>query len=366
MRSFARDVLVPFALTRAFLAIVGYVAIRALPANPANGDLSTHAWINMWSRWDAFWHLTIAYFGYGYIGGGQSNLAFPPLFAGLMKAGATLFGKDADVDAYLVAGLIVANVALVVALVALRDLVSAEHGGDVARRVVWYLLVFPTTLFLSAVYADSLFLACAAGSFALARRGRWWMAGIAAALAVLTRVYGLALVPALALEYAVRFRRVRPDAASIALPAVAFAGWLAYQQARFGDAFAFMTAQSTWGRRPAAPWDTIADFFDPHALTAASRTPLDLATAALFIALVALSWRVVTAGQALYATLFYAAPLFSGTLQSESRYVLLLFPAFIVLAKPRLGSFVEALLIIASLGVAAYCMALFALRYWVA
>ena len=362
-----REVFVPFALTRAVLTLVGYVAIKTLPENPANGDLSTHALINIWSRWDAFWHLTIAYFGYGYVSGSQSNLAFPPLFAALMKGGAALIGKDADADAYLVGGLIIANVSLLVALIALRDLVRAQHGDDVARRAVWYVLVFPTTLFLSAVYADSLFLACAVGSFALARRGRWWLAGLAASAALLARVYGLALMPALALEYFVAARgRMRADILALGLPLGAFAAWLGYQYWRFGDALAFMNAQSTWGRRLAPPWQTVADFFDPQGLTAASRTPLDLALAAVFLALVVASWKVATPGQALYATLFYAAPLFSGTLQSEARYVLLLFPAFIVVAKPRPGSLVETVVIAASLLAACYCMALFALRYWVA
>ena len=58
--------------------------------------------------------------------------------------------------------------------------------------------VFPTSLFLGAVYGESLFLALAVGTFVLAERGRLGWASVDAGLALLTRAQGIALLPALA------------------------------------------------------------------------------------------------------------------------------------------------------------------------
>ncbi len=70
-----------------------------------------------------------------------------------------------------------------------------------AARAVLYLLVFPTTLFLSAVYAESLFLALTVAAFYHARRGQWWIAGALGGLAALARPHGVLLALPLAVEY---------------------------------------------------------------------------------------------------------------------------------------------------------------------
>ena len=75
---------------------------------------------------------------------------------------------------------------------------ASASGRAVARRSVLYLALFPTSFFLGAVYGESLFLALAVGTFALAERGRLGWAAITAGLALLTRAQGVALLPALA------------------------------------------------------------------------------------------------------------------------------------------------------------------------
>lgn len=46
-------------------------------------------------------------------------------------------------------------------------------AGEGARRAVLYLAVFPMTLFLQAMYSESLYLLLAIAAFVLAKRGRF-------------------------------------------------------------------------------------------------------------------------------------------------------------------------------------------------
>jgi Gpi18-like mannosyltransferase len=66
-----------------------------------------------------------------------------------------------------------------------------EEGGF---RAAFYLLIFPTGFFLAQVFSEGLFIGLAFACIALLRRKRWIWASLLAALAVLTRAVGLALI----------------------------------------------------------------------------------------------------------------------------------------------------------------------------
>src|SRR4051812_47826642 len=161
----------------------------------------TYAFVNMLSRWDAGWYYGIATAGYQFVPGQQSNLAFFPAYPLLIRAAHSLIASPEAVWWFL-SGILVSNVALFVALIYLYLLTRLEFDEEAARRAVIYLLLFPTTLFLSAVYADSLLIALTIGSFFHARRGQWWLAGILAVGATLTRPPGILILIALTVEYA--------------------------------------------------------------------------------------------------------------------------------------------------------------------
>ena len=104
---------------------------------------------------------------------------------------------------------------------------TVGHGGlRVLVNLAWlvatlYLALFPTSLFLGAVYGESLYLALAIGTFVLAERGRLGWASVVAGLALLTRPQGIALLPALAV-FAWRSERRGRDLALLAVPAGMF------------------------------------------------------------------------------------------------------------------------------------------------
>ena len=321
------DVLVPFAVTRAVFAAIGYMAFR-LPVDPALATTGDR-FLDMWSRWDGQWYLAIARDGYSYVPGQFSSVAFAPLLPILMRVVA--WPAHDGTAALVAAGIGIANVSLLVAATLLVLLFRDEVGQAVAGRASRYLMLFPTSFFLSAVYPESLFLALAIGSFLAARRGRWWLAGALAALATLTRPYGLVVVATLALEYAWqhrwRIRKFGVEMLSFALAPAAYAGWLLYLWRSFGDPLAGMHAESVWQRGLAPPWQAFVNFFTPP-----RGAFIDLAFALLFIALAVFAWRTLRAPYALYTTLTLLIILCTGQLYSLMRLGLELFPAFAVLA----------------------------------
>jgi hypothetical protein len=72
---------------------------------------------------------------------------------------------------------------------------AVRYGGeDGAFRAVFYLAVFPTAFFLCLVYSEALFLALAIAAFLAAERRRYLLAGVLAGGSMLTRPVGVAVV----------------------------------------------------------------------------------------------------------------------------------------------------------------------------
>jgi hypothetical protein len=350
-------VLLPFALTRLALVAVGMAA-------------SSRDWLGVWLGWDVGWYLKIARDGYSYTPGVQSSIAFAPGLPLLMRTGASLIGRTDD-EAYITIGVVISNLALIVALVYLLKLARLDLDGPTARRAPLYLLVFPSTLFLSGVYPHSLFLAASMAAFYYARTDRWWLAGLVGAVAALTRLQGALLVVPLALEYlAMRgfaVRRVHADVLWLALVPAGLLAFVAYSAWRFGAPLAMFTAGSAWERQLAPPWDAFLPYLSlPWGAHGTPSSPLDLLFTLVFGGLVALCWTRLRPSLALFATLFLLVFLSSGSLISSMRYGLELFPIFMVLAiSGRSPLFHYAYIVLAGLA-ALRLMTLYASGEWIA
>ena len=293
--------------------------------------------VDVWARWDSDWYIRIAQDGYG-----QASAAFFPLYPALVGLlGRVLFGH------YVLAGVLISLACAFAALALLYRLAEERLGADGACRCVLYLAIFPTTLFLQAVYAESLFLLLAVGAFLLAERGRFSAAGAVAGLALLTRPFGIALLPPLALmAWRARDRRRALTGLALAPALAALYPLLLWWQV--GDPFAFTDAQDRWNRNlsAAGPLGGIwAGARDALTGAAPSGTSAQHALAVnvegllylvLFGVLAAIAWRRFGAPYGLFAALGLALPLSVPSerwpLLSISRFGLVLFPLFLALA----------------------------------
>ncbi|HEY1016337.1 MAG TPA: mannosyltransferase family protein, partial [Herpetosiphonaceae bacterium] len=369
--------LLAWSLSRAGIALVMYVAqpliIDAAAPPPYHLRPDNIILDGLGSRWDTGFYLDIAEHGYVYEGAALPSVAFFPLLPLLMRAVGALIGDT------LVAGLLISNLALLGAAMLLHRLTDDEWGPAVADRAVWYLLIFPASLFGSAIYTESLLLFAAIGALYAARKGAWEIAALLGIAAALTRLVGVVVAPMLLAEWWMQRQRGerRPPAwallAGLAPPlgTLAYMGFLHW---RFGDALAFAHAAAAWAREPRSPLAMLGALFARPAegwLAAlpAGRIPLDNWIDALFaLAFLALGglllWRRRWS-EGVFVALGALIPLSSGLLMSQRRYVWVLFPAFILLARWGGRPWVDRLLTLAfALGLA-LMSALFVNWYWV-
>lgn len=341
LRPWLLDVWLPFAVTRLGLALAAHAAlvIRPVAAGLTYGswaDVSKVPVVNGWSRWDGRWYLSVAQEGYQYTPGEWSNTAFSPLLPLLMKVGAFLLGRD-DAEAYIVAGLVASNVALLLAVTFLVAWTRHEFDPPTARRAAWCLLLFPTSFYLSAVYPHALFLACAVPAYLAARRGQWRVAGLLGAAGVLVRPYGVMLAVALGCEYLAQ-RRFRLSAISanalwLGLIPTTYLLWAAYLGHVTGDPTSFARTSAAWGKVLTPQWQTLVEYVrQPVVLYGTRNGVLDLGFALILLALVVRTWQVVPRSAALLASLLFAVATAWGTVAGVMRYSLEIFPLFAVLA----------------------------------
>lgn len=327
-----RSVLLALLATRVGLLATGVVAMQVLPREGSYLDLVPGLpWLSMWVQFDAKYYIDIAVAGYSYESDAYSSAAFFPLYPSVLRLCVSLLGR-VDIESVAFFGFIVANLALLVALLYLVALVRLDLGAAVARRAVLYILILPTTVFLSAVYAESLFLATAVGSLYHARRGEWYRAGICGALGALARPFGILLVVPLAIELLRQRPPLRAAPALLLVPAgtAAFFGYLWWQ---LGDPWLYLRANQTWGRGFAWPWEVLLEFTrQPLVVFGWYHSILDLAFVLAMSMLAVLAWRRLPASYAAFATVGLLFTLSTRVWISTPRHALALFPLVIMLA----------------------------------
>jgi hypothetical protein len=226
------------------------------------------------ARWDSYWYLTVARFGYAHV---RQRMAFYPLYPALIHVLGWITGSD------LVAGVLISLVALAIAMVLLHRLVSLDFGEEIATTTILLLAFCPVSFFLSAVYTESLFLALSIGSIYAARRERWMLCGVLGFFAATSRNGGIALIlptaiiylygPRAAADAALTrwaetrqgWRRLLPryrlglSALWLVLIPAGLVGYLTYLGLRYGDALAPFRVESIWFRHNTFPLTTIWD-----------------------------------------------------------------------------------------------------------
>lgn len=149
-----------------------------------------------WLRWDATYYMALAEQGYYASADSHATVAFFPLYSVFIRLIAPLVGIRAGT-------LIISNVALFGAFIMMQLL--AEREGLRRSEQTWaivYLFLYPLGFFLSAGYAESLFLLFTMGCAYAARTHRWTWAICLGMLATLTRITGVLMFGVLVLEWA--------------------------------------------------------------------------------------------------------------------------------------------------------------------
>jgi Gpi18-like mannosyltransferase len=318
---------------KALVLILGGVAYTVWQnKNPAR----LHGWLEIWNHWDGPHYIDIARDGYVTQGDEQNWIVYYPLYPWAVRLFALVL-RDHLLSAFAVSAL-----ASVAAGLLLRRLGELDLDRALSRSAVWFMFIFPTSYFFHIGYTESLFLALVLGSFFAARKRRWWLAGVTGALACLTRVNGLVLIPALACEAFLQNRtdgRRRPGAEWlwIALIGVGFAIYLFVNYHVFGDPLTFLQFQrDRFFKMPAWPWVGIFKVWT-WKWTDARGMHIN-GTQEFFFILLGLActiwcWRTLRASYAVWMTLNWLLFTSTSFVHSVPRYTLAMFPVFILFAR---------------------------------
>ncbi|MEM9777888.1 MAG: mannosyltransferase family protein [Chloroflexota bacterium] len=310
-----------------------------------------NVFLDVLARWDSGFYITIVDGGYEMITGQISNIAFFPLYPLLISFTNIFF------DNTLLSGIIVSHVAFFFALVYLYRLtllVTDDNGT--AQRTIYYLSVFPTAFFFSAVYTESLFLCLSVAAIYYAKIKKWEIATIFTLLVGVTRITGILVFGVVGLEWLAShgwtistcykkeawvnlWEGIKEDWFNLSLLLLAPLGFFSHMMFlnnQFQDPIAFWSVQSAFNRQADGPVAIFLRDFGP--LLSQNFWIGDIWWNVLFdsIAIIfALGaapfvYKRFGEGMALFIVLSVLVPLASGT-GSMTRYILVLFPLFMML-----------------------------------
>jgi hypothetical protein len=197
----------------------------------------------------------------------------------------------------------------------------------------------------------------------------------------LTRFMGVIVVPMLLLEWWTQ-RRGKPSGerprilSAMAAPVslLGLGAFMLYLWRFFGDPLAFIHASQAWGRAPKPPWELVGELFQAppggwlDALASGAihlDNWIDFSLVALFLGLGAVLVYQKRWSEGAFVLAGVLMAVSSGLWMSQRRYVWVLFPAFLVLARWGGRPWVDRLVTAVSLIGLGIFTALFANGYWV-
>jgi Gpi18-like mannosyltransferase len=306
----------------------------------------TPRWYRYLLRWDASWYLKIAGEGYSSYNGNdlvQQSMAFPPLYPLISRAVAVILGISDGVSL-----LVVANISIVIAVLLTFKLVKEDFGDETALYTVAALSFFPTSLFFSAGYTESLSLLLTVSCFLLLKKNRYILASVLISLTLATRPTSVVLMLVLVWElwrgFSGDLRRLATVGASCLI--IATSGvwmYMIYLWVVFNRPFAAVTSHRAW--HGSGSW---SEFFQiltlqpfRHLVDILELGPFPIPLAPwfflLFVLLLAFFHKRLPTSYALYAMGVLLTPyiIASGNVGFGSfpRYQLLAFPIFIIIGE---------------------------------
>ena len=335
-------------------------------------------WFWPWANFDGEHYLAIAIEGYPPL-----RYFFFPFYPLVIRFVTRFFGQS--LISYVASGLFVSHVSFFLALIGIWKLLLLDFKKDIARLTILLLLFFPTSFYFGSFYTESLFLALTVWSFYAARKGKWLWAGILGAASTATRIVGLALIPAFLVEVWLQKRKTKnyklfmPIVGLLLVP-TGILLYMYFLNQTTGDPLAFFhSLEAIFGEQRSTSLILLPQVFYRYFFKiipslnfsyapVVFSTFLELGVALLFLALSVVSFFKLRLSYAIYLALGYLIPTFSGSFSSLPRYVLVLFPGFILMATYfRKFSKILQLIIFAILVIMLFfATALFSRGYWVA
>lgn len=314
-----------YTLLAAGISLIQPVNIALMRSNARTGELGApnhrlhYLLLGCWQRFDTLWYLHIAAHGYDL----PASVVFFPLYPGLIRVGSYVMPPIA-------AALLISTVAFFFLFWGLYELLRAEVPSPLAANAVILMAVWPASFIFLAGYAESLLLALIVWSLVMAQHGWWKRAAVLGVAAALTKATGaVVFVPLLVM--AVRRRQITAwPMLAVPLGSLTFLSWL-HQTGR--DPISSVYTQY-WHTSVAMPWQTLGAGLVIFSRTHSTLLAVNLVALTVCCGLVVASrmkaeyWLYAAAVVLLCLTKMTDPPL-----QSMLRYLLIVFPVYVGLAR---------------------------------
>ncbi|OGK30460.1 hypothetical protein A3F29_00455 [Candidatus Roizmanbacteria bacterium RIFCSPHIGHO2_12_FULL_33_9] len=325
-----------------------------------------------WANFDGVHYLSIAENGYGIY-----QQAFFPFFPLMLKFLSFIFLGN-----YIIAGLVIAHLSFFIALYFFYKLIKLDYSEKIASWSVLFLIFFPTSFFFASIYTESLLLIFVILSFYLARKKNFILAGVIAGFASATKLVGIFLLPALILEFYLQNKdRIYLKSyilnliSIIVLSSSGLVAYIFYLWKVYGDPLLFVHSLSAFGVgrsggeliflpqvifRYFKIFSTVPFFTHdvPIAL-------LEFSLFFIFLFILVFNIKKIRLFYLIFGILAIMTPTLSGTLSSMPRYLLVVFPVFIILGCLK-NNFLKFSLLIVSLVLLVILTSYFLRGYFIA
>lgn len=343
MRKLLKGLVLIFLIWRGILLLVSLLAdgfLKYAPSFPYADSLlatlSLPRFLYSWANFDGVHYITIAKEGYTHV---RFIQAFFPLLPMILKPIFMIFGAYALFFSLFLIGCF-ALLATMTWFLFMRHF----FGDKTARLSLIILLLFPTSLFLGALYTEGVFLILVLGTFLASSQKRWGLATLLVLLASATRIVGIFLVPALLLELYLTTKNSKfpwKTALLISTGSLGLIAYMIYLKLAVNDPLAFFHAQAGFGagRQTNLVIYPQVVFRSLKILLTNSFNLKYLAYLQEFLAGtlgligIILGAKYSRPSWMLFALCAFFLPTLTGTFSSMSRYLLVCFPLFIFLTK---------------------------------
>lgn len=294
-----------------------------------------------WSNFDGVHYLGIAKNGY------TSDGRFLPAYPYLIGLISEIFGFE-NLESYFWTGFFISNLFFFLALFLFYKLILLDFSKEKAFWGIIFLLTFPTSFFFGSLYSESIFLFFVIFSFYLVRKNIFFLLPILIFLISITRVVGLALVPALLFELYIQYRQkfnkaFLLKALLILVSPISLLFFSLFNYSKWNDALYFIHSHSLLGNSRESTSvvlfpQTIYRYF--KILLTLNPAQYEWFVAALellfFLFLIIICYlaikQKIRTSYLIYSFIALIFPISSGTFSGLPRYLSIAFPIFITLA----------------------------------
>ena len=335
----SKQILAVFTIWRVALFLVLLFAINFIPLAGKNffggglGNYTAKPYLFAWANFDGEHYLSIAQFGYK-----DLEQAFFPIYPAIIHL--LSFPWQHSFTSVTLIGLLISNISFFLALYFLFKLLRFDYSVRISYLVLLIILAFPTAFYFASVYNEALFFLLAILTFYFARKKRWFWVGIFGMVAAATRVFGIILFLALLIE-AWQGREKIGSYFWILLIPLGLIAYMIYQWVSVADPLAFYHLQTIVGPQHESGIILLPQIYFRYTkilLTSELSNPiypiivLEFAVGLSFFILPIIGFlKKVRLSYLAFALIGFLLPSVQGSFSSAPRYVLILFPSFLVL-----------------------------------